>query len=71
MPMWLAWLLPVPASLLGAVGWLAWSGRRRGPVHTHESIQAHERFQAALQAPVPAPRSAPPGRVRGRDRARR
>ena len=53
LPDWLLWLLPVPLATLGAVAWASWAGRSRGPVETAESVQAYERFRAALQAPVP------------------
>lgn len=61
MPVWLAWLLPVPSATLAAVAWNAWSGRERRPLAVAETIAAHERFRAALStdgatgAPTAAP----------------
>lgn len=52
MPVWLAWLLPVPAATLVAIAWNAWAGRVRGPADVADTIAAHERFRAALCAPV-------------------
>ena len=52
MPVWLAWLLPVPAATLGAIAWNAWSGRDRGPADVADTIAAHQRFRAALSSPV-------------------
>jgi len=48
----LAWTLGLPtvATVL-AIGWIHWTTRPRGPVETHESLAAHERFKAALAAP--------------------
>ncbi len=53
MPSWLVWLLPVPVMTIAAMAWAAWTGRRRGPVEAASSVQAHERFRAALAAPMP------------------
>ncbi len=55
-PAWLLWLLPVPVATLAAVAWASWAGRSRGPVETAESVQAYERFRAALQPPDDAGR---------------
>ena len=69
MPVWLAWLLPVPAATLAAVAWNAWAGRERRPLDVEETIAAHARFRAALStpgaagAPAPAVRTAPAGPV--------
>ena len=52
-PEWLLWLLPVPLATLGAIAWVAWSRRPRGPQDTAVSVREHERFRAALAAPVP------------------
>lgn len=52
MPSWLAWLLPIPVAALLAIAWTAWRGRSRGPVDPAESVRAHQRFVAALAAPV-------------------
>lgn len=51
--MWLVWLSPLPVATLGAIAWTAWSGRTRGPADTIDSVQAYERFRAAMSAPVP------------------
>ena len=53
MPAWLVWLLPVPVMTIAAMAWAAWTGRSRGPVEAAASVQAHERFRAALAAPMP------------------
>lgn len=55
LPMWLVWLLPVPLTTLAAVAWAGWVSRDR-PVRPAESVREHERFRAALAAPLPAPR---------------
>ncbi len=52
MPVWLVWLLPLPAATLAAITWNAWSGRDRAPADVADTIAAHERFRAALAAPV-------------------
>lgn len=59
MPAWIAWLIPVPLATLSAVAWASWSSRTRGPVGALESVEAHERFRAAMTAPVPSPVPAP------------
>lgn len=58
MPVWLAWLLPVPVATVGAIAWNAWSGRDRRPPATAETIAAHARFRAALATPA-RPRTGP------------
>ncbi len=60
MPDWLLWLLPVPVMTLAAIAWAGWSSRPRGPVQAEASVQAHERFRAALAAPMP--KGTEPGR---------
>ncbi len=52
----LAWTLGLPTvATVAAIGWVHWSSRPRGPVETHESVEAYERFKAAI-AGSPAPR---------------
>jgi hypothetical protein len=63
-PVWLAWLLPVPAATLAAIAWNAWSGRDRRPPAIAETIAAHERFRAALAAPAARPGLEPDGSAR-------
>lgn len=55
----LAWTLGLPtiATVL-AIGWVHWASRPRGPVETHESVAAHERFKAALAGASAAHRKA-------------
>lgn len=53
LPEWLLWLLPVPLATLGAIAWASWTSRARGPEEAAASVQAHERFRAAMEAPVP------------------
>lgn len=48
MPDWLLWLLPVPLATAGAIAWVAWSSRTRGPADTADGIAAYERFRTAL-----------------------
>ena len=68
MPTWLLWLCPVPIATLAAVAWTAWAGRTRGPERTQDSVQAHERFRAALgAAALPPADEYPPGRSGRRD----
>lgn len=55
--MWLVWLSPVPIATCAAIAWTAWSSRARGPVEPRESVQAYERFRAAMETPVPAVRA--------------
>ena len=45
----LVWTLGLPTVATAlAIGWVHWSTRPRGPVETHESVAAHERFKAAF-----------------------
>ena len=64
MPAWILWLSPVIVSPLLAVVWTSWASRPRGPVEAIETVEQHQRFRAALTAPVPDPRS--PARPRAR-----
>lgn len=64
MPAWLVWLLPVPAAGLLAVAWTAWASRPRRPVEAADSVQAYEKFRAAMSTPVPVPRGETPRRQR-------
>ena len=51
----LAWTLGLPTFATAmAIGWVHWATRPRGPVEAHESVAAHERFKAALNAPTRA-----------------
>ncbi len=56
-PDWLLWLLPVPVATVAAILWGAWSSRARGPEETSTTVQQHERFRAAMAAPVPPART--------------
>jgi hypothetical protein len=48
----LAWLgIPAAATVL-AIAWVQWSVRPRGPIETHESLAAHERFKDAMSRPA-------------------
>ena len=58
MPAWILWLSPVIVSPLLAVVWTSWASRPRGPVEAIETVEQHQRFRAALTAPVPQPRKA-------------
>jgi hypothetical protein len=55
----LVWTLGLPtvATVL-AIVWVHWSQRPRGPVETHESVAAYERFKAAFAASAPPHRRA-------------
>ena len=53
MPSWILWLSPVVIAPLLAVAWLAWAARPRGPVAAIETVEEHNRFKAALTAPLP------------------
>lgn len=57
MPAWLVWLLPVPAAGLLAVAWTVWASRAPRPVKAVDSVQAYEKFRAAMKTPVPVPRT--------------
>jgi hypothetical protein len=49
----LAWTLGLPTVMtMVAIGWVHWATRPRGPVETHASVEAHERFKAALATSV-------------------
>ena len=63
---WLIWLLPVPLATLGAIAWTTWSSRTRGPEQALDSVQAYDRFRAAMSTPVPS--THPP--ARGGDKRR-
>lgn len=62
MPDWLVWLLPVPLATSAAIAWAMWSNRARGPVEVADSVREHERFRAALAAPMPHAKGAPRSR---------
>lgn len=72
MPTWMLWLtLPVVAPLV-AVMWLSWRARDRGPIAAIETVEEHNRFKAALTAPLPAaqlphPRKKPSRPVRPKE----
>jgi hypothetical protein len=45
----LVWTLGLPTVATAvSIVWVHWSQRPRGPVETHESVAAHERFKAAF-----------------------
>ena len=45
----LAWTLGLPTVATAiTILWVHWSQRPRGPVETHESVAAYERFKAAF-----------------------
>lgn len=45
----LVWTLGLPTvATMVTIVWVHWSQRPRGPVETHESVAAHERFKAAF-----------------------
>lgn len=50
------WLIPIVATLL-AVVWVSVRNRPRPPVDTHESLEEHERFRAAMERPVVPPQA--------------
>ena len=64
MPAWLLWFSPIIVLTSLAVVWTSWAARPRGPVKVMTSVEAHERFRAALTAPVPVPRQERTGRAR-------
>jgi hypothetical protein len=50
----LAWTLGLPTVMtMLAIVWVHWATRPRGPVETHESVAAHERFKAAMATATP------------------
>lgn len=51
MPAWLLWLSGIPLATLGAIGWASWSNRARGPAQPIDSVQAYDRFRAAMTPP--------------------
>jgi cytochrome c-type biogenesis protein CcmH/NrfF len=51
LPDWLLWLLPVPLATLGAIAWVSWSSRTRGPQDPADSVREYERFRAAMSRP--------------------
>ena len=57
MPAWLLWFSPIIILTSLAVLWTSWASRPRGPVKVSTSVEAHERFRAALSQPTPAPRT--------------
>ena len=65
LPDWLLWLLPVPVATLGAIVWVSWTSRTRGPQRPQDTVQEYERFRAALSAP---PRRPPPATERRDER---
>jgi hypothetical protein len=42
------WSIPIGATLL-AVLWAAWASRPKPPADTHDSLQSHQRFRAAME----------------------
>ncbi len=58
MPTWILWLSPVIIAPMLAVIWMAWASRPRGPVQALETVQAYDRFRAALTSPIPETRTA-------------
>ena len=66
MPAWLLWYTPIIVLTSLAVVWTIWAARPRGPVKVMTSVEAHERFRAALSTPVPAPRQGRGSWVRAR-----
>ena len=63
LPSWILWLSPVVVMPLLAVGWTAWASRARPPVQAISTVQQHDAFRRAIEAPVPTPR-APRSRTR-------
>ena len=57
MPSWILWLSPVIVSPVLAVLWTSWTSRERGPVEAMETVEAYDRFKAALTSSVPEPRT--------------
>jgi hypothetical protein len=52
----LLWLLPVLLAAPVTMAWLSWTSRTRRPVEVAQSVEAYERFRAALARPVTPPR---------------
>jgi hypothetical protein len=69
-PDWLVWLLPVPFATLAAIAWVSWTSRARGVQEPADSVEAYERFRAAMSAPIPTPRTSSRERS-SRDRSSR
>jgi hypothetical protein len=44
----IVWLAPVPLAALGAIGWVWWRNRPRGPGDPEETMTAFRRFGSAL-----------------------
>ena len=61
LPSWILWLSPVVVMPLLALLWISVASRPRGPVPASSSVQKHEAFRRAMEAPAPAQR---PGRTR-------
>jgi hypothetical protein len=56
LPAWILWLSPVIVSPMLAVVWTSWASRPRGPVEAMETVEAYDRFRAAINTSVPEPR---------------
>lgn len=48
MPSWLLWLSPVIVAPLVAVVWITWAARPKSPAPARRSVEAHDKFRAAL-----------------------
>lgn len=57
LPAWILWLSPVIVSPMLAVVWTSWASRPRGPVEAMETVEAYDRFRAAINTSVPEPRT--------------
>ena len=42
------WIIPIMATL-GAMAWVRFSSRERGPVEPEDSMAAHQKFSAAME----------------------
>jgi hypothetical protein len=62
----LVWLAAPIGATVVAIGWVHWASRPRGPADAVDSLAAHERFKAAMAAPVR--RDVPRQRPRPRQR---